>query len=108
MRKARERRSERRGSAIEKKFVLYEGEFSEAIYRFPGSPSPHPLHISKIVKINVESFSDDELVKRWNALTRKEDWDEVCKMCKMPVILHKGPCTRKEIVGFPRENLPCV
>ena len=49
-----------------------------------------------MVKINVEIFSDDELVKRWNALTRKEDWDEECEMCKMPGILHKGPCTRKE------------
>ena len=44
----------------------------------------------------MESFSDDELVKRWNALARKEDWDEECEMCKMPGILHKGPCTRKE------------
>ena len=46
-----------------------------------------------MVKINIESFSDDELVKRWSALARKEDWDEECEM---PVRLHKGLCTRKE------------
>ena len=51
---------------------------------------------TKMVKINVESFCNDELVKRWSALARKEDWDEECEMCKMPVMLHKGPCTRKE------------
>ena len=49
-----------------------------------------------MVKINVESFSEDELVKRWNELARKEDWDEKCDMCRMPSMLHKGPCTRKE------------
>ena len=36
------------------------------------------------------------MVKRWNALARKEDWDEECDMCRMPSMLHKGPCTRKE------------
>ena len=47
-----------------------------------------------MVKINVESFSEEELRKRWNELVRKESWDEECEACKMPVMLHKGPCTR--------------
>ena len=52
-----------------------------------------------MVKIIVESFSDDDLEKRWSALENKDNWDEACEMCKMPGILHKGPCTRKEEVN---------
>ena len=48
-----------------------------------------------MVKINVESFSEEVLMKRWSELVRKEAWDEECEVCKMPVMLHKGPCTRK-------------
>ena len=44
----------------------------------------------------MESFSDDDLVKMWNALARKDDWIDECEMCRMPCMLHKGPCTRKE------------
>ena len=33
-------------------------------------------------------------MKRWSELVRKESWDEECEICKMPVMLHKGPCTR--------------
>ena len=36
------------------------------------------------------------MVKRWNALTRRDDWIEECEMCRMPSMLHKGLCTRKE------------
>ena len=49
-----------------------------------------------MVKINEESFSEDELARRWNELARKEDWLEECDMCKLPSMLHRGPCTRKE------------
>ena len=67
-------------------------------FQDPPVPPRRSTKISKkmVAKINVESFSDDELVKRWSALARKEDWNEECEMCKMPVMLHKGPCTRKE------------
>ena len=52
-----------------------------------------------MVKINVESFSEEELRKRWNELVRKESWDEECEKCKMLVMLHKGPCTRSAEVS---------
>ena len=52
--------------------------------------------VSKMVKITVKDFSNDELEKRWNALTNKDNWEEECEWCKMPGMLHKGPCTRKE------------
>ena len=66
-------------------------------FQDPPVPAHRSTNIStKMVKINVESFSDDELVKRWSSLVRKEDWDEECEMSKMPNMLHKGPCTRKE------------
>ena len=48
----------------------------------------------KMVKINVESFSEEELMKKLSELMRKESWDEECETCKMLVMLHKGPCTR--------------
>ena len=38
-------------------------------------------------------------MKRWSELVRKESWDEECEACKMPVMLHKGPCTRKAEVN---------
>ena len=66
-------------------------------FQDPPVPARRSTNIStKMIKINAESFSDDELVKRWSAFARKEDWDEECEMCKMPIMLYKGPCTRKE------------
>ena len=53
----------------------------------------------KMVKIVVESFSEDALRKLFNVLTNKEYWDEECPLCSMPQMLHKGPCTRKSEVG---------
>ena len=85
----------RRGSAKEKNFVLYK-IFGSYLYKFPGSPNPHPLHSQKMVKVTIENFSNDELEKRWNALENKDNWEEECEWCKMPGMLHKGPCTRKE------------
>ena len=32
-------------------------------------------------------------------MRRKENWDEECEMCKMPDMLHKGPCLRKAEVS---------
>ena len=53
----------------------------------------------KIVKIVVDSFSEEELRKRWDALTRKENLDNECESCKMPELLHKGAHSRKLEVG---------
>ena len=50
---------------------------------------------AKMVKINVKSFSEEDLRKRFNDLSRKEDWDKECEQCKNPVLLHKTNCTRK-------------
>ena len=52
-----------------------------------------------MVRINVESFSEEELRKRFDALTRKGDWDKECEACKNPQLLHKANCTRKVEVG---------
>ena len=54
---------------------------------------------AKMVKINVESFSEEELRKRFNALGRKGDWDKECESCKNPQLLHRANCTRKVEVG---------
>ena len=32
-------------------------------------------------------------------MENKDNWDEACEMCKMPGMLHKGACTRKEDVN---------
>ena len=29
-------------------------------------------------------------------MARRDDWIDECEMCRMPCMLHKGPCTRKE------------
>ena len=52
-----------------------------------------------MVKIIVENFSEEELRKKWNELTRKESWDNECETCRMPEMLHKGACTRKTEVN---------
>ena len=44
----------------------------------------------------MKDFSNEELVKRFNALINKDNWEEECEWCVMPGMLHKGPCTRKE------------
>ena len=61
-------------------------------------PSPRPMH-TMMVKISVETFSEEELRKRFNELTRKGDWDKECEACKNPQLLHRSNCTRKEEVG---------
>ena len=38
----------------------------------------------KMVKIMVESFSEDDLRKLFNDLSKKEYWDAECEMCSMP------------------------
>ena len=48
-----------------------------------------------MVKIAVESFSDEALRKLFGDLSKKEYWEEKCPMCSRPAMLHKGPCTRK-------------
>ena len=53
----------------------------------------------KMVKINVESFSEEELMKRWSELVRKESWDEECEAYKILVMLYKESCTRKAEVN---------
>ena len=44
--------------------------------------------------MNIESFSEEEVMKRWSELVRKKSWEGECEICKMPLMLHKGPCTR--------------
>ena len=106
LRKEERRKSKKeqyRGSEIEKIFV-YEERFPE---RFTGFQDPPvPAHCStkistkyKMVKINVESFREEELRNKFNELTRKQSWDYACKLCKMPEILPKGACSRTTEVG---------
>ena len=52
-----------------------------------------------MVKILVESFSEEELRKRCNELTLRESWDNEYESFKMPELLHKGACTKKTAVG---------
>ena len=44
-------------------------------------------------------------MKRWSKLVRKESLDEECEMCKMPVLLHKGPCIRVQENSFEFKKL---
>ena len=64
------------------------------IPRFPPAAVQKISTKYKMVKINLESVSEEELMKKWSELVRKENWDEECEICKMLVMLHKGSCTR--------------
>ena len=52
-----------------------------------------------MVKVVVESFSEDALRKLFWDLSNKEYWDKECSLCHMPELLHKGSCSRKTEVG---------
>ena len=52
-----------------------------------------------MVKITVESFSEDDLTKKYMDLARKETYDQRCDFCKMPVMLHKMACTRRDEIN---------
>ena len=45
--------------------------------RFPGSPNAYPLRSESMTRINMDKFSDDELVKQYGELVNKEAWDEM-------------------------------
>ena len=84
---------------VQQRKKVYEGRFPERFTGFQDPPVPARCSTKistkyKMVKIKVESFSEEELRKRWNELVRKESWDETCEKWKMPVMLHKGPSTR--------------
>ena len=81
---------------LEKEFIMNEDELLEDVYKLSGSPQPHPLDIISMVKINIDSFCDDELMNRYNVLTDKEKWLERCEMCDLPGMLHRGLSTRQE------------
>ena len=79
--------------------MIYKERFPEIFTVFQNPPVP--AHCSteieksmRMVKISVESFSEEELMKKWSELVGKESWDEECDMCKITIMLHKGPCTR--------------
>ena len=58
-------------------------------------PNAYLLHSENMAKISADNFSDDELAKQYGELMNRETWDEICKTSRMPAMLHKGPCTRK-------------
>ena len=106
--KKKEERSKKEGyiaSALETIFVVYEERFPKGFTRFQDPPVPNHCSTKDEYKLQngknkcVPNFSEEELEKRWSELGNKEDWDEECKMCERPVILHIGPCERKIEVG---------
>ena len=45
--------------------------------------------------IKVENFGEDELKRLYIELTNKGDWIDECTLCRMPLLIHRGSCTRK-------------
>ena len=46
----------------------------------------------------MDSVSENELAKRYEELVNKETWNDICKNCRMPALLHNGVCTRQNEV----------
>ena len=63
--------------------------------RFPGSPKVYPLCFEKMVVVSIDNFSNDDLARKYGELVNKETWDEICKNCRIPTLLHEGVCTRQ-------------
>ena len=64
--------------------------------KFQEPPNPTHCTFKNMAKISVENYSDDDLSKRYMNLLDREAWNEGCKNCKMPSLLHNGPCTRQQ------------
>ena len=62
---------------------------------FQEPPKPTHCTLQKMAKMYVDNYSDDELAKRYLKIGDKLAWNEGCKNCKMPILLHNGPCTRQ-------------
>ena len=52
------------------------------IPRFPPAAVQKISTKYKMVKINLESVSEEELMKKWSELIRKDDLDEECEIVK--------------------------
>ena len=48
-----------------------------------------------MAKIQVDNFSNDDLERRYLELGDKKAWKDLCENCKLPTLLHSGPCTRQ-------------
>ena len=76
---------------------------SRNIYKILGSPNPPAAvqieRVVKMVKISVYLWSEDDLKNKFDALSKKGDWDKECEKCKNPEFLHKSNCARKVEVG---------
>ena len=42
----------------------------------------------------MKGFSEEELEKRYDELANKKNWDEGCRWCEYPVMLHRQACIR--------------
>ena len=52
-----------------------------------------------MVKISVDLWSEDDLKKKFDALSRKGDWNKECEKFKNPEFLYISNCARKLEVG---------
>ena len=46
----------------------------------------------------MDSVSENKLANRYEELVNKETWNDICKNCRMPALLHNGVCTRQSEV----------
>merc|ERR1712112_479297 len=75
-----------------KNYVLY--NISRRYLQVSRIPKSPPAAVTIMVKVD---FTDDELEKKLEELDNKSDWEEECKWCLNPAMLHRQPCeTEKE------------
>ena len=46
-----------------------------------------------MTRISMDSVSENELANRYEELVNKDTWNDICKNCRMPALLHNGVCT---------------
>ena len=68
----------------------------DQIFRIP--PIAYPLHLEKMAKLSMDSVTENELMKRYEELVNKDTWNDVCRRCRLPALLHNGVCTRQNEV----------
>ena len=49
----------------------------------------------RVGRMNIDSVTDIELARLYEELVNKDTWNDLCKNCRLPALLHNGVCTRQ-------------
>ena len=81
---------------LEKSPKLHEEELRT---EFQDPPKVYLTRFESMSNYIIDEYSEEDLTKRYRELVSKDIWDEMCRNCRMPFLLHNGACTRSKEAG---------